>query len=102
MIKNIKKPAAFTGHDEVEANAIWSCLTDAAGGWTNLADKPSGLDLTGPVSPLRLGEEFCRRVKMGAERWLPLVRFPGMSGPITLAGAIAQSSAESLAGVVIH
>ena len=28
--------------------------------------------------------------------------FPGMSGPITLAGAIAQSSAESLAGVVIH
>jgi trimethylamine--corrinoid protein Co-methyltransferase len=41
-------------------------------------------------------------VKMGAERWLPLVRFPGLSGPITLAGAIAQSSAESLAGVVIH
>ncbi|MDH3695251.1 MAG: trimethylamine methyltransferase family protein, partial [Gammaproteobacteria bacterium] len=28
--------------------------------------------------------------------------FPGMSSPITTAGAIAQSSAEALAGIVIH
>ena len=106
MIENTRKPVAFTGHDEVEANAIWSCLADAVGGWANLAEKPCGLDLTGPVSPLKLGEEFCRRLKMAAERHLPVVcfpaLFPGMSGPITLAGAIAQSSAESLAGVVIH
>ena len=106
MIENTKKPAAFTGHDEVEANAIWSCLADAVGGWANLADKPCGLDLTGPVSPLKLGDEFCRRLKMAAERRLPVVcfpaLFPGMSGPLTMAGAIAQSSAESLAGVVIH
>ena len=106
MIENTKKPAAFTGHDEVEATAIWSCLADAVGGWDNLAEKPCGLDLTGPVSPLRIGEECCRRVQLAAERQLPLVCFPavfpGMSGPISLAGAIAQSSAESLAGVVIH
>ena len=106
MIENTKKPAAFTGHDEVEANAIWSCLADAVGGWANLADKPCGLDLTGPVSPLKLGDEFCRRLKMAAERRLPVVcfpaLFPGMSGPLTMAGSIAQSSAESLAGVVIH
>ena len=106
MIENTKKPAAFTGHDEVEANAIWSCLADAVGGWANLADKPCGLDLTGPVSPLKLGDEFCRRLKMAAQRRLPVVcfpaLFPGMSGPLTMAGAIAQSSAESLAGVVIH
>ena len=106
MIENTRKPAAFTGHDEVEANAIWSCLADAVGGWANLADKPCGLDLTGPVSPLKLGDEFCRRLKMAAERRLPVVcfpaLFPGMSGPLTMAGAIAQSSAESLAGVVIH
>ena len=106
MIENTKKPAAFTGHDEVEANIIWSCLADTMGGWANLADKPCGLDLTGAVSPLKLGDEHCRRVVMAAERRLPLVcfpaLFPGMSGPISLAGAIAQSSAESLAGVVIH
>ena len=106
LIENTKKPAAFTGHDEVEAQANWSCLAAACGGWAALADKPCGLDLTGPVSPLRLGEEFCRRLKLAAERHLPVVCFPavfpGMSGPISLAGAIAQSSAESLAGVVIH
>ena len=106
LIDHTKKPVAFTGHDEVEADAIWSCLAGAVGGWENLADKPCGLDLTGPVSPLKLGDEFCRRVTMAADRSLPLVcfpaLFPGMSGPISLAGAIAQSSAESLAGVVIH
>jgi len=106
MIENTKKPIAFTGHDEIEANLIWSRLAGEVGGWDCIAEKPCGLDLTGPVSPLRLGEEFCRRLKFAAERNLPIVcfpaLFPGMSGPISLAGAIAQSSAETLAGVVIH
>jgi trimethylamine--corrinoid protein Co-methyltransferase len=106
LARHSKKPIAFTGHDEIEAEAIWTVLADAVGGWDALAEKPCGLDLTGPVSPLKLGEELCRRLKLAAERSLPIVcypaLFPGMAGPITLAGAIAQSSAESLAGVVIH
>ena len=59
-------------------------------------------EVTIPVSPLKLGDEFCRRSKMAAERRLPVVcfpaLFPGISGSLTMAGAIAQSSAESLAG----
>jgi len=106
IVENSNKPVAFTGHDEIEAEAIWTVLAESVGGWDRLAARPCGLDLTGPVSPLKLGEELCRRLQMAAERNLPVVcypaLFPGMSGPITLAGAIAQSSAESLAGVVIH
>ncbi len=106
MLEHSSKPMAFTGHDEVEAEAIWTVIAETLGGWDRLAAKPCGLDLTGPVSPLKLGEELCRRLQMAAERHLPVVcypaLFPGMSGPITLAGAIAQSSAETLAGVVIH
>ena len=101
-----RKPIAFTGHDEVKVAGIWAYLAETVGGWDALAERPCGLDLTGPVSPLKLGSETCRRLKMAAESNLPIVcypaLFPGMSGPITLAGAIAQSSAEALAGVVIH
>ena len=61
--------------------------------------------LIGPTSPLKLGTETCRRLQFAARRGLPVVCypaiFPGMACPITLAGAVAQSSAESLAGVVI-
>ena len=100
-----RKPIVFTGHDEIEAEDIWTFLAGEAGGWDDLAAKPCGLDLIGPVSPLKLGEETCRRLRFAAERHLPVVCypaiFPGMACPITLAGAIAQSSAESLAGVVI-
>jgi len=100
-----RKPVVFTGHDEVEAEAIWTFLAGEAGGWDKLAEKPCGLDLIGPVSPLKLGEETCRRLQFAARHMLPVVCypaiFPGMACPITLAGAIVQSSAESLAGVVI-
>lgn len=100
------KPCAFTAHDEVLAEVIWTYLAEAAGGWDALAERPCGLDLTGPVSPLKLGEELCRRLIFAAERGLPIVcypaLFPGIAGPITIAGSIVQSSAEALAGVVIH
>ena len=105
LAENSRKPIVFTGHDEIEAEAIWCHLAEIAGGWDNLAAKPYGLDLIGPTSPLKLGSETCRRLRFAAERSLPVVCypaiFPGMACPITLAGAVAQSSAESLAGLVI-
>ena len=106
MMTHSKKPFVFTAHDEVIAERIWDAIAAQMGGWNRLSDKPIGLDLTGPVSPLKLGEELCRRLKLAARNNLPVVcypaLFPGMAGPISLAGAIAQSSAETLAGVVIH
>ncbi len=106
MMDNTRKPIAFTAHDEVKAEAIWQAMADRLGGWQKLSDRPCGLDLTGPVSPLRLGDELCRRLQLAAHNQLPIVCypaiFPGMACPITVAGALAQSAAETLAGVVIH
>jgi len=100
------KPLPFIAHEEVEDEEIWSFLADVAGGWEVLAEKPFALDLTGPYSPLELGEEACRRLRHAARRRLPVVCYPalitGAAGPVTLAGAIAQSSAEILAGLVVH
>ena len=100
------KPLPFIAHDEVEDEEIWNYLAEVAGGWDALAEKPFALDLTGPYSPLELGEEACRRLRHAARRRLPVVCYPAMipgtTGPVTLDGAIAQSSAEILAGLVVH
>lgn len=106
LVEHSQKPVAFIGHDDAEVRRIWKFLAGEAGGWPALADRPFGLELTGPTSPLTLKGEACRRLRFAAERRLPVVNypalFPGINGPMTLAGAVAQSSAEMLAGVVVH
>jgi len=106
LAEGTRKPLAYAAHDEVEDERIWGWLAERAGGWQALADRPCALDLTGPHSPLRLGEEACRRLAFAARRRLPVVCYPallpGTNGPVTLAGALAQSTAEILAGLVVH
>lgn len=103
---NTRKPLAFIAHDEVESEAIWSRLAELAGGWEALAGRPFALELTGPYSPLTLGDEACRRLRFAARRHLPVVCYPALltaaAGPVTLAGALAQSGAEILAGLAVH
>ena len=105
LLDTTKKPIFFTGHDEHGVRKIWEEMGTRLGGMGNLADKPIGLDLVGPLSPLKLGGETCQRLMMAARLNLPVVCypaiFPGMACPLTLAGAITQASAESLAGIVI-
>jgi trimethylamine--corrinoid protein Co-methyltransferase len=106
MVGNTAKPVAFIAHDETESDHVWTYLSEVAGGWDSLAEKPFVLELTGPTSPLRIGEEACRRLRMAAKRRLPVVCFPGAmlgaTAPVTLAGALTQFAAETLAGIVIH
>ncbi|MFK7940988.1 MAG: trimethylamine methyltransferase family protein [Roseovarius sp.] len=106
LYEHCTKPAAILAHDEHIQTRIITHLSDLVGGTGNLADKPIALELMGPISPLRLPEDFCERVINAARHHLPIVcypaTFPGMSSPISVAGAIAQSSAEAIAGIVIH
>ncbi len=106
LTENCSKPAALLAHDDKIQTRIWTFLAEVAGGWQNLAEKPIALELMGPVSPLKLPDELCRRI-INAARWrVPLVcypaTFPGMSSLISIAGAVAQSSAEAIAGIVLH
>lgn len=106
LMTHTAKPFPFIAHDENEAERIWNYLAGVAGGWDQLASRPFAVDLTGPTSPLAIKAEACRRLRFAAARRLPLVcypaLFPGVTGPMTLAGALSQSAAEVLAGIVIH
>ena len=101
-----KKPFLFIAHNEVEDEEIWEHIAQVAGGWDKLAEKPFALDMTGPYSPLELGEEACRRMRHAARRHVPVVCYPaylpGAAGPSTYAGSLVQSSAEILGGLVVH
>jgi trimethylamine--corrinoid protein Co-methyltransferase len=106
MYENCRKPAALLAHDEHVQERMLNLIADMTGGWQRMADKPVCLELMGPISPLKLPGELCQRL-INCARWgIPAVcypaTFPGMSCPISTAGAIAQSSAEALAGIVIH
>jgi len=106
MFENCRKPAALLAHDEVIQERMMTLIADMTGGWNRLADKPVSIELMGPISPLKLPEELCLRL-INCARWrTPVVcypaTFPGMSSPISTAGAIAQSSAEAIAGIVVH
>ena len=106
MYENCRKPAALLAHDEIIQERMMGVIADITGGWNRLADKPVSLELMGPISPLKLPEELCLRL-INCARWrTPVVcypaTFPGMSSPISTAGAIAQSSAEAIVGIIIH
>jgi trimethylamine--corrinoid protein Co-methyltransferase len=106
MYENCSKPAALLAHDEIIQERMLNLIADMTGGWQRMADKPVCLELMGPISPLKLPEELCLRL-INCARWrIPVVcypaTFPGMSCPISTAGAIAQSSAEAIAGIVVH
>ncbi len=105
MYENSRKPAALLAHDEVIQERMLNLIAEMTGGWQRMADKPVCLELMGPISPLKLPGELCLRL-INCARWgIPAVcypaTFPGMSCPISTAGAIAQSSAEAIAGIVI-
>ena len=106
MYENCSKPAALLAHDEIIQERMLNLIADMTGGWQRMADKPVCLELMGPISPLKMPEELCLRL-INCARWrIPVVcypaTFPGMSCPISNAGAIAQSSAEAIAGIVLH
>jgi len=106
MYENCTKPAALLAHDEFIQERMMNVVADIRGGWNRIAEKPVSIELMGPVSPLTLPAELCVRL-INCARWrAPVVcypaTFPGMSSPISIAGAIVQSSAEALAGILIH
>jgi trimethylamine--corrinoid protein Co-methyltransferase len=106
IVENTPKPFDFLGHDENETGRVWQYLADVAGGWEHFSARPFAIDLTGATSPLKLGDEACRRLRFAASKRLPVICFPavmpGATAPITLSGALAQAAAEILAGIVVH
>ena len=106
IMQHTDKPVIFYAYSPEQARELWSAVARRSGGWAALKKTPSALDLIGPTSPLCLDEQACQRLIHNGRHALPTACYsaliPGASGPVTLAGAMAQAAAESLAGIILN
>jgi trimethylamine--corrinoid protein Co-methyltransferase len=68
-------------------------------------EKPYTIGLINTLSPLRYSTEMIEALIAYAQSWQPIIVsaliMAGSTGPITLAGVLAQQNAEILAGIVL-
>jgi trimethylamine--corrinoid protein Co-methyltransferase len=106
MIRNSTKPQVITAADKSCLNDIVDIAAAVTGGRTELSRKPIFVLYDEPTSPLVHINEAMEKLMFMAENNLPTNYSPGImaggTGPVTMAGAIAQANAEILAGLVIH
>jgi len=100
------KPFFTTAANGDNMKALIDMATVFAGSYDNLRKAPSLIIYGEPVSPLALGQEATEVLLVCAEHKIPIVFPPmvqtGATGPMTLAGGIAQGNAETLASLVLH
>jgi trimethylamine--corrinoid protein Co-methyltransferase len=106
MIRNSTKPQVITAADKTCLNDIADIASAAVGGREELSRKPIFVLYDEPTSPLVHINEVMEKLMFMAEHNLPTNYSPGImagaTGPVTMAGAIAQANAEILTGLVIH
>jgi trimethylamine---corrinoid protein Co-methyltransferase len=107
MLRNTVKPiimTSFSGLPTLERMHAMACLV--AGGDRAFREKPNYIMYGQFVSPLQHDLGAIERLVFCADHGIPLIYvptiMPGVSGPITLAGSLALSIAECLAGLVMH
>ncbi|ATW23426.1 trimethylamine methyltransferase family protein [Candidatus Formimonas warabiya] len=106
MIRNSTKPQTITAADKESLDDIAEMAAAAVGGREVLSRKPIFVLYDEPSSPLQHSTTALEKLLYMAEHRYPTNYAPGMmagaTGPITMAGAVAQANAEILTGLVIH
>jgi trimethylamine---corrinoid protein Co-methyltransferase len=106
MTLNTAKPILYTAKDRRDVEDILAMAEAIAGSREALAARPFLVLYAEPSSPLQHSEEAVEKLLLCAERRMPVMYIPavmlGATAPVTIAGALAQISAESLSGLVMH
>jgi trimethylamine--corrinoid protein Co-methyltransferase len=105
MATNATTPFLVLIADVPELQDVLEMAAVIAGGREALRERPFVAPYLNPVSPGLYNPETVGKLLLAAEWGVPVVCQPapqvGATSPVTLAGAIALSNAESLAGLVI-
>lgn len=103
--KNTTKTLDGYNCGELKALDTIRIASIVAGGEEELRKKPMLLGFHNPVSPLQHSKELLGGLRVYAEHNQPTIIAPealaGATGPVTLAGLLAQQNAEVLSGIVI-
>lgn len=105
MVTNTGKPIVFTAWNLEGLRDIVEMAEAVAGGAEALRRNPFAVLYAEPSSPLQHSRDAVAKLLYMAEKGLPIIYTPGLmmgaSGPVTLAGALAQANAEILSGLVM-
>jgi trimethylamine--corrinoid protein Co-methyltransferase len=106
VLSNTTKTINFISNEARATVDIIELATAIAGSKEELKRKPFIFHYCEPIPPLTHGDDSCQKLMLCAEAGIPVVYNPycmmGGTAPVTLAGALAQSYAEILSGLVIH
>jgi len=87
-----------------ETQAVMDMLQIVFGNKEALINKPRIVTIISPLSPLQFDEKMLDTLMIYGEYGQPMIIAPavmaGTTGPVTLAGTIALSNAETLAGII--
>jgi len=106
MVRNTTKPMVMTAADEADLEAMWRVACALRGGEAALRERPYFTMYLEPVSPLTHPRDSLAKLLFCADKGIPAIYSPaplaGGTAPLTVAGHVAQGTAESLFGLVIH
>ena len=105
VIANTLKPIVAIAYSPEGVRDFIRIASIVSGGIENLRKRPLMLVYSEPVAPLQNDEKYTDILMEVAKEGLPIlygaIAQAGATGPVTLAGTVAQSNAEVLAGLVI-
>ena len=105
VVTNTTKPMVFIGYSPRGVELVYEMAAEVAGGLDALQLRPFLIAYPEPISPLVFPAEVVDRMFIAADLGLPQIPGPsaqiGATSPVTLAGTVAQSIAESLMCLVI-
>jgi len=106
MMEHSVKPIFVTAAGREDLDIIIKMAAVVAGGKDELREKPFLIHYSEPTAPLTHSRGAVSKLFLCAEKGIPICYTPGDSmgatTPVTLAGGIAQASAEALSGIVLH
>lgn len=106
MLRYSTKPQVITAANRECVNDLIDMAAVVLGDREEVTRKPIFVLYDEPTSPLVHTHEAIEKLLFMAKNRLPTNYAPGImagaTSPVTLAGAIAQATAENLAGLVIH
>jgi trimethylamine---corrinoid protein Co-methyltransferase len=106
MVRSTAKPLVFTANNAADMHDIFELGATVVGGAEELSARPRYVLYNEPISPLYHTPDGVDKLLFAARHNIPVIYIgspmTGASGPVTLSGCIAQASAESLSGLVIH
>ncbi len=106
MVENTTKPPVVVAENAGDLEAMWRVACEVRGGEEELRVKPYFVLYGEPTSALLHPQEALAKLVFCADKGIPGLYstspLAGGTAPITVAGHIAQGTAESLLGLVVH